>query len=75
MRTSIKDERPTVSVQNGRPICRRNSTDSAWSSGEKNGFGPGGGISEIGRKSSTRPMRSCAIFLIRMLSRSCGKAL
>ena len=51
----------TVSIQNGRPICLRSSTDSAWSSSEKNGLGPGGGISASGRKSTTSPRRFCAI--------------
>ena len=46
MRISTSDERPTVSIQNGRPICLRISSDSAWSSSEKNGFGPGGGMSD-----------------------------
>ncbi len=39
MRISTIDERPTVSIQNGRPICLRISSDSASSSCEKNGFG------------------------------------
>ena len=72
MRISTSAERPTVSVQNGRPICLRNSTDSAWSSSEKNGFGPGGGMSEIGRKSTTRPSFSCAIRLTSACSGSCA---
>ena len=46
-----------MSIQNGRPICLRTSSDSAWSSSEKNGFGPIGGISVAGRKSTTRPSR------------------
>ena len=52
MRISTRVERPTVSIQNGRRICWLISCDSAWSSSEKNGFGPGGGISETGRKST-----------------------
>ena len=50
MRISTSAERPTVSIQNGRPICLRNSSDSAWSSSEKNGFGPGGGRSPSGQE-------------------------
>ena len=61
MRISSSAERPTVSIQNGRPICFRTSSDSAWSTSEKNGFGPGGGSSFTGRKSTTRPSFSCAM--------------
>ncbi len=61
MRTSSNDDRPTVSIQNGRRMRLRTSSDSAWSSSEKNGFGPGGGNSLAGRKSATRPSDSCAM--------------
>src|SRR5947199_297422 len=61
MRISTSAERPTVSIQNGRPICLPISSDKAWSSSEKNGFGPGGGRSVTGRKSTTRPSFSCAM--------------
>ena len=73
MRISTRAERPTVSIQNGRPICLRSSTDSAWSSSEKNGFGPGGGMSltrqEIDRQAE--PLLRDARAAVR-LSASCG---
>ena len=71
MRISTSDDLPTVSIQNGRLILR-SSTDSAWSSSEKNGFGPGGGISVAGRKSTTSPSRSCAMRRICAFCASCG---
>ena len=59
MRISTSADRPTVSIQNGRPICLLSCSDSVWSSSEKNGFGPGGGMSPSGRKSTISPSRSC----------------
>ena len=50
MRISTIEERPTVSIQNGKPICLRISSDSASSSWEKNGFGPGGGSCGLRQK-------------------------
>ena len=72
MRISTSAERPTVSIQNGRLTCLRNSTDSAWSSSEKNGFGPTGGMSPTGRNSTTRPSRSWAMRRRRAVSGACG---
>ncbi len=75
MRSSTRFERPTVSTQNGRPICLRTSSDSAWSSSEKNGFGPIGGISWTGRKSTASPSRSWAMRRNTASSRSRGSSL
>ena len=55
MRISTRLERPTVSIQNGRPICLRISSDSTPSRMEKNGLGPGGGSGSPGRMSMSRP--------------------
>ena len=63
--------RPCRSRTAGRSACAI-SSDSAWSSSEKNGFGPGGGMSATGRKSTTRPSRSCAMRRICAWSASCG---
>ena len=54
MRISTSADRPTVSIQNGLPICLLISSESAWSSSEKNGFGPGGGSSSAGSKSTVK---------------------
>ena len=67
---STSDERPTVSIQNGRPTFWLRRTDNVWSSSEKNGFGPGAGMSVTGRKSTIRPSRVCA--MTRSRSLSCG---
>src|SRR5436309_2469676 len=63
MRISTRLELPTVSTQNGRLIWRLICPERDWSSSEKNGFGPGEGMSPRGRKSTTSPSRSCAIRL------------
>ena len=61
MRTSIMDERPTVSIQNGSPICLRISADNELSSSEKKGLGSGGGSGCLGRMSTSSPRRSKAM--------------
>ena len=54
-------EAPTVSIQNGRAICLRISSDNALSSSEKNGFGKAGGSGPFGAMTALRLMRSAAI--------------
>ena len=61
MRISIRLERPTVSIQNGRAIWRRISSDRASSRSEKNGRGPGAGSFAPSRMSTSRFRRSPAI--------------
>ena len=61
IRISIRFERPTVSIQNGRATCRRISSESASSRSEKNGFGPGGGSVSPFRNSTSRTSRSAAM--------------
>ena len=56
---STKFERPTVSIQNGLPICRVNSSDRVVSSRSKNGLERTGGSSSPGAKLMRRP-RFCS---------------
>ncbi len=65
MRTSTRFDRPTVSIQNGRPTCRPISWLRTRSSEEKNGFGPGEGSGSGGRKAAESPKRSVAILVMR----------
>ena len=48
MRTSTRLDLPTVSIQNGLPICWLISLESALSSSEKKGFGAAGGSGSFG---------------------------
>ncbi len=57
MRTSMKSERPTVSIQNGSRICFSISLDMARSTSEKNGLGKAGGSGPDGRTSTSRLSR------------------
>ena len=54
-------ELPTVSIQNGRPICRVISAERIWSRIEKNGLGPGAGSGSGGRMSTFSCRRSWAM--------------
>ena len=57
----MRFERPTVSIQNGLPICARIWSDSALSPSEKNGFGLGGGSGVFGSISASIFIRSAAM--------------
>ncbi len=54
-------DRPTVSIQNGKPICLRISLERDLSSSEKKGLGSALGSAWAGRKSTSRPRRSKAM--------------
>ena len=71
-RTSMNSDRPTVSIQNGRPISFSISDDIARSTSEKNGFGSAGGSGPAGRICASRLSRARAICSSFELSGSAG---
>jgi hypothetical protein len=71
-RISMRFERPTVSIQNGRPIWRLISSERASSRIEKKGRGPEDGIFAPFRMSRSRLRRLPAIRVRVSASLSCG---